>query len=113
MTRGARLTATEKLWRAIPESAVQQTLTDTAEALASPWHHETDSRKSRRGWPDLAMPLPPVLWIVECKKELEPLEPEQVCWSEFLRRCTRVEYRIARPSNVGRIAEELRDGSAT
>ena len=107
-----RLTSQETLWRAQLESAVQQTLTDTAEALSVSWHHETDSRKSRRGWPDIAIAAYPVLWIIECKKEVEQLEPEQRVWREDLVRCREVRYRVARPSNVGEIVDEIVKGRA-
>ncbi len=102
-----RLSAQDRLYRALLESTVQKTLTDTAEALGAPWHHEVDSRKSRRGLPDVITPVAPVLWVIECKKELEQLEPDQVRWAEALLACTRVEYRIARPSNVGQIVDEI------
>jgi len=104
---GRRLTSQELLWRAQLESAVQRTLTDTADALCVSWHHETDSRKSKRGWPDLAIAAYPVLWIIECKKEMEQLEPEQEVWRDMVERCREVRYRLARPSNVAEIADEI------
>jgi hypothetical protein len=103
----ARLTAQERLWRSIAECDVQRTLTETADALGAIWHHETDSRRTKRGWPDLAIPVAPVFWVIECKKELEQLEPPQAVWAAAVSACTEVRYRLVRPSNLAEVVEEI------
>ena len=111
-----RLSQEERLYRGLKEASVQLTLTDLAAALGGLSHHETDSRRTHRGWPDLAMPIPSppgrppghgTLWVIECKKELEQLEPPQLVWAEAVQGCNRVEYRLARPSNLTAIVAEI------
>lgn len=102
-----RLTPVERLLRAIEESSVQKTLTDTSDALGALWHHEVDSRRSKRGLPDVITPVGRVLWLIECKKELEHLKPEQVAWGEALKQCTEVRYRVVRPSTLSEVIDEI------
>lgn len=62
---------------------------------------------SPRGWPDTALCVPPILWVIEAKREVGRFKPEQIVWGEALKQCTRVEYRVARPSNVQDIVDEI------
>lgn len=104
---GKRLSDYERWMRSQLEHDVQETLRKQALAFGFPYHHETDSRKSPEGFPDTVIPVPPVLWVIECKKEMGKLEPAQERWAEGVQACTEVEYRIARPSNVASIVEEI------
>ena len=37
------------------EGDLQQRITDLCDWLHLKWHHETDSRRTRKGWPDLVI----------------------------------------------------------
>ncbi len=78
----ARLTDEERLLRAVPEAQVQLTLTDGFTYLGYQWHHETDSRLSPSGMPDLFAIHPVTAWMVICevKKEKGKLRPQQRVW---------------------------------
>lgn len=102
-----KLTAQEQLWRTVAEAEVQEQLRQLADLLHAPYHHETDSRKSPKGWPDTAIATPPVLWIIEAKTETGRLKPEQLQWALVLQECRRVEYRLARPSGMEKIMQEI------
>lgn len=104
---GKRLSDYERWMRSQLEHEVQNSLRKFAEDLQFVYHHETDSRKSPEGFPDTVIPVPPVLWVIECKKEVGKLEPPQERWAEAVLACTEVEYRLARPSNVAAIVEEM------
>lgn len=44
--------------RPLTEAAFQQRITDYCDWLKLTWHHETDSRRSRAGFPDLVITGP-------------------------------------------------------
>tara|TARA_Y100000310_G_scaffold322074_1_gene380631 strand:+ start:830 stop:1174 length:345 start_codon:yes stop_codon:yes gene_type:complete len=82
---------------------------EEAELAGWLWHHETDSRKSNRGLPDLILVRPPrVIWA-ECKtdKAASKLTPEQRLWLDTLKACGQEVY-VWRPSHRDRILEILR-----
>lgn len=66
--------------RAVSEAAVQRTITDALNTFGYVWHHETDSRRSPSGLPDLNGWHPETLWSVhiEVKRELGRLSPAQM-----------------------------------
>ncbi len=74
------------------------------------WHHETDSRKTRAGFPDLVLVHPRkrrVLWA-ELKSATGRLRPEQATWRDVLLAAGQ-EWHLWRPQHWtdGTIREEL------
>jgi hypothetical protein len=61
------------------------------------WHHETDSRRSNAGLPDIIAVRDGRLVFAELKTERGRLRPEQQAWRDELRRLTGAEYYIWRP----------------
>lgn len=80
------------------EAELQQAITDMADLLRVKWHHEVDSRKSKRGLPDLVLCGNRVeFW--ELKKQAGKTTPEQVAWLEALLRAG-VTSRVVRPMHL-------------
>lgn len=63
------------------------------------WHHETDSRRSKRGLPDLIATRAGRLLIIELKSEHGKLRPAQRIWLVLLRQVTGIEVYLWRPSD--------------
>lgn len=117
---GKRLTPEERAHRAISEKDFQKQITDLAEMYGWQWRHFKDSRKAvkrgdktflvgdddAKGWPDLVIVRPPELLIVEVKKELGKVTPEQEVWLGLLDACG-VETMVARPSNFDDLTHRL------
>lgn len=59
------------------EDQFQAWLVGAAEAVGWSWHHETDSRRTRAGWPDLVLWRPRDFLIAELKTERGRVSPEQ------------------------------------
>lgn len=78
----SRLTDHERYLRTYTEAQVQGTVTDLFETLDWQWHHETDSRKSPEGWPDLFAVNHRTQWwvLLEVKKQTGKLSPSQEKW---------------------------------
>lgn len=62
-------------------------------------HHETDSRRTPSGFPDLLAVRPPRVLVVELKRETSRLREEQGWWADDLARCPGIEYLLLRPSD--------------
>lgn len=79
----------------------------TALATTQGWifHHETDSRKTRSGFPDLVLVRDRLL-IRELKRNNRLLEPEQLAWLTSLRRAG-VDAGVWRPEDWRSIEKEL------
>jgi hypothetical protein len=105
----SRLTNREHLLRSVPESDVQATLTEALEAFGYLWHHETDSRRSNAGLPDIIAVhyVTGALGFIECKTEVGRLRADQVAWRDALRRVQGISYSVARPSTLDAIVERL------
>lgn len=85
-------------------------VTDLATWAGWTWHHETDSRKTRAGFPDLVLVHPRkrrVLWV-ELKSATGRLRTEQRHWRDVLTAAGE-DYRLWRPTDWtdGTIREEL------
>ena len=62
------------------EAQWQQRITDTCDLLGLKWHHETDSRRSRKGFPDLVIAGPGGLIFAELKSQKGKVRAEQEEW---------------------------------
>lgn len=91
------------------EAQLQNHVQQLLDAGGWTWHHETDSRKSKAGFPDLVMVHPQhgVLWR-ELKTEKGRLRPDQTRWLDSLHSAGE-DADVWRPRDVvsGRIREEL------
>lgn len=69
----------------ISEAAFQSRITGLCDLLGLKWHHETDSRRTRKGWPDLFICGRHRVLIVEVKKDAKAkVTPEQQEWIDAL-----------------------------
>jgi hypothetical protein len=68
------------------ESEWQLRITDYCDQLHLKWHHETDSRRTREGWPDLVIAGPGGIAIVELKtdEKRSKVSPGQKAWLDVL-----------------------------
>ena len=83
--------------RSISEAALQKSLIEVAEMHGWSWHHETDSRRSKAGFPDLVCVHPHHgLVFLELKSERGYLSPEQKEWRDVLVMAG-VRYYVFRP----------------
>lgn len=69
-------------------------------------HHQYNSRRSIKGWPDLVLARPPELIIAELKTRRGRVGPEQTEWLETLAACG-VEVYIWRPDNLDEVSSRL------
>ena len=65
-------------------AGLQKAVTDLAVAYGIKWHHETDSRKSKRGWPDLVLSGRHGTIFRELKVPPDEVRPEQQEWLDRL-----------------------------
>ncbi len=85
--------------RAIPEADFHAYVTDLLHLGGFLFHHETDSRRSPKGFPDIvAVKLSRLIWI-ELKTERGKVRPEQTRWLDALRLTGRCEVYLWRPSD--------------
>lgn len=87
--------------KAMLEATLQSNILGAADTLAWLSYHTHDSRRSRRGFPDLCMAHRDQhrLIFAELKRETENLRPEQKLWANILRSLPFVEYYLWRPSD--------------
>lgn len=81
---------------------------DLAETFGWRWHHETDSRWSRAGLPDLILCRPPRVIFAELKKQDGAVSRAQQEWLDDLGNCTGVERYLWRPSDLSEVEEVLK-----
>lgn len=89
----------------ISEAEWQTAVLELAEMLGWSWHHETDSRRTKAGWPDL------VLWrerivFVELKKESGRVSPAQAAVLDGLAAAGGEVY-VWRPSDLPAVQRVL------
>lgn len=91
------------------ESDLQRAVTGMADWMRVTWHHETDSRKSKGGLPDLVL-VGRRCEFWELKRETERLRPEQAEWLAAIAACEGITGRVVRPSDLiaGRINEWMK-----
>jgi len=99
-----------RLAKGISEAAFQTRITELCAWLRLKWHHETDSRKTRKGWPDLVIAGPHGVVFSELKKnERERPSPEQEEWLNTLHAAGARVY-VWRPADwpeINRVLHEL------
>lgn len=88
------------------EAQLQQRITDLCDWLKLTWHHETDSRRSKAGFPDLVIVGNRVLFV-ELKSQSGRLSRQQAEWINVLRGAG-VEVHVWRPSDWPEIRVRLR-----
>lgn len=89
------------------EVQFQQRITDLCDYLALRWHHETDSRKSPKGWPDLVIGGPNSVIFAELKTEKGRTTEAQKEWLQTLARSGAVVY-LWRPDDWSGIEQTLK-----
>jgi hypothetical protein len=84
------------------EAALQTRIIAEADKLGYLVYHTHDSRKSRRGFPDLCLAhaQQPRLIFAELKRQKEDLRPDQRVWAAVLRGLPFVEYYTWRPGDL-------------
>lgn len=75
--------------------------------LSLRWHHETDSRRSRAGFPDYCIVGPAGVMFLEIKSDKGKATSEQVAWVADLVRAGQVAY-VAHPSDWDRVLSDLK-----
>lgn len=99
-------TAREHMLAKMSEATLQAMAIDLAEVLHLQYHHETDSRRSRKGFPDVVFAGPEgVVWI-EFKNSKYKVSPEQQDWIDMLVSSGQVAY-VARPADWRRVEADL------
>lgn len=89
------------------EAELQAAAIETAELHGWLWHHETDSRRSGAGFPDVVFAKAPRLMIVEFKTQKGRLTPEQQIWNDELERCTIISSGVVRPAQLDGLQRKL------
>ena len=88
------------------ESEFQKQVTDLCDWLRLKWHHETDSRRSKAGFPDLVICGPGGVIFAELKTKAGRLRPEQQEWIEALEEAGQEVY-VWRPPQIDEIRRRL------
>lgn len=90
------------------EAEFQDTVTEMADRLGWRWHHETDSRRSEAGFPDLVLVHPNhgVLWL-ELKTAKGRVRAEQHNWIYALQQAGQRAF-VVRPADLDAIELALR-----
>lgn len=91
------MSAASVLDRSISEADWQRTVTEYASLNAWVWYHVNDSRRDRRGFPDLVLVRGGRLVFAELKREAGRVRPEQRFWLVELAQCPHVETYVWRP----------------
>lgn len=93
------------------EAEVQDSIIGLADRLGYEWHHETDSRKSRPGFPDLHIVGYGRHWVFELKTATGRVEAEQSTWINAYK-AAGVDARIVRPDDLDELLAELNDAAS-
>ena len=90
--------------RSIPEAEFMQNIIDQATLRGWLVFHAYDSRRSRRGFPDLCLVRGDVALFLECKTEDGRTTKEQEQWIERLGHVKRVRAGFFRPTDLNEIS---------
>lgn len=101
-------TAAEVMLGQITEREFQAEVLQLAALFGWRCYHPFDSRRSTRGWPDLALLRGDRLVFAELKSMAGKVRPEQQEWLDELALVPGVESYLWRPSDLDAIAEILR-----
>lgn len=112
---GKRLSAEERMWRAVSEKDFQATVIKAAWMAGWKYYHPPDNKPNAAGWsqkivagfPDLVLVKPPKMMFVELKRETGETTEEQDEWLQAFRDCGIVSY-VWRPSQIVEILKILR-----
>lgn len=99
-------TAKEHMLAKMSEAELQGMAIQLAETLHLEYHHETDSRRSRKGFPDVVFAGPNGVIFVEFKNAKRAVTPEQITWLHMLQMSGQVAY-VARPADWPRVEADL------
>ena len=93
---------------AMTERSLQASIIEICRLYGIAWYHTFDSRRSARGWPDLAMCGEHGFITRELKSDRGSLTPEQERWADRLRQAG-ISWAVWRPDDLrsGRIQQEL------
>lgn len=91
------------------ERSLQASVIELCKLFGIAWYHTFDSRRSTRGWPDLALVGKRGFITRELKSVSGVVTPEQERWGVMLR-LAGVNWAVWRPADLrsGRIEKELR-----
>jgi hypothetical protein len=92
------------------EATFQAAVIDLARHCGWRVYHTYDSRRSKAGWPDLALCKPPRLILAELKAETGRVRTEQREWLAALTRCLGLEVYLWRPSDWPAVERALMRG---
>jgi hypothetical protein len=94
----------------VTERRLQATVIEMCKVYGIAWYHTFDSRRSNRGWPDLALCGSRGFITRELKSGRGVTTPDQEDWGARLRQAG-VNWGVWRPAdlNSGRIERELLD----
>jgi Holliday junction resolvase len=94
---------------AMSEEQFYRQLREVAEAMGWAVHHETDSRRTHEGWPDLVMCRPPRIIFAELKSQKGKMTRAQQRWLDLLAESggAEVSTYVWRPSDWDTIVEVL------
>jgi hypothetical protein len=90
----------------VSEQALQQAVIQLARLLGIEWYHTHDSRRSRKGFPDLVLCGSRVLYR-ELKTETGKVTPEQQRWGDRLQQAGE-DWSVWRPADL-RLGDILRE----
>lgn len=90
------------------EADYQKRITDYCDLLGLKWHHETDSRKTKSGWPDLVIAGPGAVIFAELKKQNGRVSASQQEWLDKLSGAGARVY-VWRPSDWEQVEKTLRN----
>ena len=93
---------------ATTERSLQATVEEMCKLFGIAWYHTFDSRRSTKGWPDLAL-CGSKFMLRELKTDNGALTERQVSWGKRLRDAGQ-DWDVWRPADLqsGRIERELR-----
>lgn len=91
----------------LTEVEFQKRITDLCDWLKLTWHHETDSRRSKAGFPDLVIVGNAVVFA-ELKAPGGRLSPQQIAWVGALQ-LAGAEVHVWRPDDWSFIQRRLRE----
>lgn len=83
----------------LTEAQFQRQVTDLCDVLRLKWHHETDSRRTNPGWPDLTIVGPGGIVFLELKSAKGRVSKDQQEWIDALNAAGQRAY-IARPADL-------------
>jgi len=89
----------------ISEAAFQRAVTDYAESRGWSWHHQQVSKRSKAGWPDLALFRERAVYV-EVKAEDGRLSADQERWRDILQ-AAGCEWYCWRPSSWDEVRSVL------